>query len=654
MLALRFGILIGLWCGLHGGSLAAAPLTNLEVGLASAYKLGYWTRVSLQAANDAPAGTLRLWVPDDEGTTSSYQQTVIPGQPVTAYVRFGRQAASIDASFGLEIGATRIPLGQIPPPLGALQQLVLVLGEDDAGFVAGTRLRPQDPGESIVATTMPDPAALPTEWYAYDAVDVLVITTGATQYVEAIQPAQQAAIDDFVKLGGRLILSIGRHADSLITPDSWLAKLLPGEFQGVINQRETSALEGFAESNQRLDLLAKAGLPMVRLSGVSGEQTLTEGFGQDPRPWVIRHAYGLGLVTLVATDLDIGAVAEWKGRPRLVARLLDETLSGRNDTASQEDMGRVSHLGFADLSGQLNDAMQQFASVRLVPFSVIALIATVYILLIGPGDYFFLNGVIRRMSGTWITLPLLVVGVAAISLLIAQRFKGSSFQLNQVDILDVDVHSGTFRASSWYHVFTPRTGQLDVTAVPRAVGHLACEQRGVLLGWEGQPGNGFGGLASESSPAASLYEPFASVNDGTRLTPDVRIQHITVPIWSSRRFHSVAWGSCPAAPAVRIAVDENGLLQGELQNPLDVPLQDAGVYYGRWFYGIGRFDPAGTFNFDGQAPRDLSSRLTRRKIVDAKQIVTPWRRDSLDIARIIEMLMFHEAAGGRAYTDLLH
>ena len=40
--------------------------------------------------------------------------------------------------------------------------------------------------------------------------------------------------------------------------------------------------------------------------------------------------------------------------------------------------------------------------------------------------------------------------------------------------------------------------------------------------------------------------------------------------------------------------------------------------------------------------------------MDAKQIASPWDDENLDVPRIMEMIMFHDAAGGRAYTSLLH
>jgi hypothetical protein len=53
-------------------------------------------------------------------------------------------------------------------------------------------------------------------------------------------------------------------------------------------------------------------------------------------------------------------------------------------------------------------------------------------------------------------------------------------------------------------------------------------------------------------------------------------------------------------------------------------------------------------------PLDLEARLTQRRIEQSKDVATPWEKDSTDVPRIVQMLMFHEAARGRNYTGLSH
>ncbi len=67
------------------------------------------------------------------------------------------------------------------------------------------------------------------------------------------------------------------------------------------------------------------------------------------------------------------------------------------------------HYGYSDLAGQMRSALDRFTGVRQAPFWLVAGLIVAYILLIGPGDYFFLRKVVRRMEWTWLTFPSIVV-----------------------------------------------------------------------------------------------------------------------------------------------------------------------------------------------------------------------------------------------------
>ena len=107
-------------------------------------------------------------------------------------------------------------------------------------------------------------------------------------------------------------------------------------------------------------------------------------------------------------------------------------------------------------------------------------------------------------------------------------------------------------------------------------------------------------------------------------------------------------------PPLRVT-PRTGLLEGQLTNPLNVTLKSSYLCFDRWRYDLGDLKPGESFALDQSViPLDLQSKLTHRKIMDAKQIASPWDDENLDVARIMEMIMFHDAAGGRSYTSLLH
>ena len=108
----------------------------------------------------------------------------------------------------------------------------------------------------------------------------------------------------------------------------------------------------------------------------------------------------------MATDLDRGSMLAWSDRPLLVASLLGLPAN----EPPPEAKSVVESYGYDDLAGQLRSSLELFRGMRMVPFFVVATLAAIYILLIGPGDYFLLR---RSMAWTWITFPTVVVLVSA-------------------------------------------------------------------------------------------------------------------------------------------------------------------------------------------------------------------------------------------------
>jgi len=117
-------------------------------------------------------------------------------------------------------------------------------------------------------------------------------------------------------------------------------------------------------------------------------------------------------------DARFAPLAASSDRPLLVARLLDMPTTATEET---KENTAVMHYGYNDLSGQLRSALDRFTGVRLVPFWFVASLIVVYILLIGPGDYFFLRKVVGRMEWTWLTFPAIVIIVSVAACYVPAR-----------------------------------------------------------------------------------------------------------------------------------------------------------------------------------------------------------------------------------------
>ncbi len=108
-----------------------------------------------------------------------------------------------------------------------------------------------------------------------------------------------------------------------------------------------------------------------------------------------------------------------------------------------------------------------------MPFGWVAFFVFLYILLIGPGDYFFLKKVVKRMELTWITFPAIVIVVSALAYIAAYRLKGTELKIVKLDVVDVDQADGLVRGSSWMTLFSPQNRDYDLTVTPRGPGGSA-------------------------------------------------------------------------------------------------------------------------------------------------------------------------------------
>jgi hypothetical protein len=367
----------------------------------------------------------------------------------------------------------------------------------------------------------------------------------------------------------------------------------------------------------------------------------------------------------VAGDLDRPPLARWSDRPRLLAKLLDLPTDRVKD--SSEDAAMM-HYGYSDMAGQMRSALDRFTGVRQAPFWLVAGLIVVYILLIGPGDYFFLRKVVRRMEWTWLTFPAIVVAVSLGAYVLAYWLKGDQLRVHEVDLVDVDAASGRVRGTAWMNVFSPRMEAFNLSVRPRPWGQSAkappaAEQADnrshdgspadahVWMAWLGLPGGSLGGMNSRSSGPLLWTEQF-------RYAPDLSaLLGVPIQVWSTKSLTARWEATAPVIPAADLtAVDQ--LLSGSITNTLPFPLENCLLAHGRSAYELGTLAPGESARLGTMTKRsDLATLLTGRRAVFAEgdksqQAVTPFDQSSTDLAYILRMMMFYDVAGGRRYTGL--
>jgi hypothetical protein len=321
---------------------------------------------------------------------------------------------------------------------------------------------------------------------------------------------------------------------------------------------------------------------------------------------------------------------------------------GRRESAERDARRSVTHLGYDDLSGQLRTALDQFPGVTILNFTTVSLLTLGYLLLIGPGDFLLLArlGVPRHL--TWVTFPLVAACVIALAWFLTRQAHGSRVRLNQAEVIDIDVARSQTRGTVWAQLYSPTTQTYELQL------RLGAESGGLQspsgwLSWQGLPGNAMGGLGSRQVALIST-SPYRASMPGS----DMRLADLSLPIASSKSLSARWWAKTSVPIESKLTSDQFGLLAGQLHQPLTVELTDCILTHGEKLYRLGRLRPGERVSIDSQSSLNLEWRLTLRRIEESKDVATPWDQASTDVPRIMQMLMFHEAARGRSYTGLTH
>jgi hypothetical protein len=312
--------------------------------------------------------------------------------------------------------------------------------------------------------------------------------------------------------------------------------------------------------------------------------------------------------------------------------------------------------GVSDLSTQLRQALEQFPGVKLIPFGWVAFFIFIYILLIGPGDYFFLKKVVKRMELTWVTFPLIVLSVSLAAYFAAYAVKGRALRVNKVDVVDVDATTHQSRGSTFVNLFSPQNRDYDVRVVPlpleaatAANAEVPPAERGpeslkqlmpagteVMLTWLGVPEAGFGGMGGNSRVGFTTGG-YASAPVGS----SEMLEGVRVAIWSTKLLTARWFGPAPVVAESDLVPVGTDRLSGTVTNRLGVPLNDAVVAFNKHVYLLGTLAPGETKRVELSQDRQLSGLLRDRYSKAVSEVQTPGNR----IARSDLMLavMFHDS-----------
>jgi len=307
---------------------------------------------------------------------------------------------------------------------------------------------------------------------------------------------------------------------------------------------------------------------------------------------VIRKSSGFGTLTYFGADLTGAPLADWRDRGLLVSRLLESAeAKSRGTTASHTLM----HPGYYDLSGQIRSALDRFDGVATTPFSLILVLIVIYILVIGPADWFIVHKVLKRPRLTWCTFPLWILLFCGLAFTLGAGNRTQPLMVNSVSLIDVAPCDNLVRVTSWGNIYSPKDARYDVS-FGGEVADIDLLWRMFMqfdLHWLGLSGSGLGGMEPKTVSLDLWDEPYSY--DVQNALPIMK--NVPMRVRTTKSFFGQWTSDTESRSPMFSGMFENtslrstdGIPAGTLTNEFPFPLENAILVYGHWALKLGRLE----------------------------------------------------------------
>jgi hypothetical protein len=503
---------------------------------------------------------------------------------------------------------------------------------------------------AYVGVVSRDVRELADRWFGYDTIDLALLCTSRRDFVTDLlneREHRKEALAEWVRRGGRLVISCGHNQDMLNELLSRFQFDLPVSSSMPLHVDSVTGLQGWLHGSAVFpgrDYSSSAKATPVELAKLDikpGHAELEvlapERTDDKSPPLVVRCPYGLGQIILVAFDLDSGPFASWKGQEEFWKKL--QSVTSTHPKSYESRRGRLGYpygqLGeeSEDLVTSLGKDLEHFPNVSVVPFGWVAVFILIYIIIVGPIDYLFLKKVVKRLELTWITFPTVVVAVSVSAYYAAYYLKGSDLRINKVDLVDLDMEGHHSYGTTWFSLFSPRIQlyTIGIEPVPLAPDAGTKIEPSTVVSWLGRPETSYGGVNRPRSQG--IFSRRYEFDTDAKALKNVPIQ-----VWTSKSF-TASWdqplpqGRRPIRSTLQHRESGTGL-EGSITNDLPFALSDVAIIVKEGGVGgsitvftLGRLEPGQT----GTIERGIGT----ARLLD-------WITRGSDAATILRQMMFHD------------
>lgn len=556
-ITLWIGIAILIALALPNHALAQNP-TGIAMQATALYegtsKYGEWLPVSVTLTNSGAdvRGFVELKVTGSDNATTYAQMVELPRgarKLVTVYIVPNNFARRLIVTFRAEnaeepVAETEVNVRPVP----TVRYVAAGISSGGSGLdaLAGINFRgeEQDDNAIVVPLTLEQ---LPDRPEALRTLDLLVIRGVDTA---SLTPRQQAALEQYVALGGVLVLGGGTDAARVLSglPDS----LHPVDLAGESRLESLPGLGAMAGEEIRVQG------PFSVANGTPRSNTLVR-YREGEQPLIVEYPLGDGAVIWMAVDPGLSPFDAWAG----VETFWQRVIGNRAFYPAQ----MPPDVAPRQLQTQdLFYALQNLPSLELPSLQILVPLLAVYILLVGPVNYFVLRRQ-KRLELAWLTIPALTLLFSIGAYGLGYGLRGNDVIVNQVALIRGIEGGDSAYVRALVGIFSPSRSTYD----------LSIDNDALL------------------SPTAVDYDPFSGQPIGALNATLIQgqpalAQGMEVNQWSLRSV--VAESFAPEGYGFEASFASlDGKLTGEVVNNGDHIWHDVVIVLGTQFVKLGDVNP---------------------------------------------------------------
>lgn len=685
-------VLVILFC-LAASAQADVSIESVEVGIGQVTRPGVWTRLRIQlVSTEAVECRVEATAADPTGNPATFPSAAIKlaaNSPATASLFFlpGRLEETVHLKVVAQDDTVLASRRLVAAESASSETDFTVVKHTApvwviAGTIGGGRTGKTDQlsvqkalaDRGVQLTSFESASELPTQWRAYSATTNVFLAGSFNLSAE-----QSTALNQWVRNGGHVVAVVGTRVEEL--NESPIAEwILHDQEVTPSSLSDLSGLEAYANSSFRIPIAARIKGSIIRAEDGADIVTGIEG------PLLTRSAHGFGRITILGVDLDRAPLSRWRALDSLVSAIADLPSTNLDDDSVGQ---RISHSGITELATQFQIGMETLPHVGGRSTLSVLGVVLVFLLAIGPLDYFLVHRLLKKPGLTWMTFPAIVIGAGLLASSVAGGANGRDIRSRMCEVVDLDIESGFARQTAWSTVYSPEHRRYRVaishdssalnngpSGTPSAgdSGPANDDSSNGWLNWIAAPESNFGGMYR----AAGLNLGGASYNFSENRS---EIENLPIPAASDRILASSA-SFAVSADLFELNLKRAGTghlsRDSTFTHHLPGPIEDWVLVYGNRVYfhdfvgndllGSAAIEPGVVWSSTGRTTggRELKSFLTGSRFQKTGRIgagnsgdefehtQVDWNRRETDLQTILRMVTLYGVAGGRAYTGLMN